>query len=86
MAFLDSSNPQVVEESDVEYRSLMFGDQKRTVTTYRLTWAIDDTGGESPPSTYSGADLMHAAPEIEYGGQAGLYVAVYRTEGGWVDV
>ncbi|MBT4822554.1 MAG: hypothetical protein HN742_30445 [Lentisphaerae bacterium] len=84
MAFLDASDYQVIPSTKVERRfHTILGAQSRNVTEYRLTWAIDDSGGESPPATYSGADLQHHGPEIAYGGANGLYVAIYRSEGAW---
>ena len=84
MAFLDSGNPQVVAHVTVERRHhVLLGAQTRNVTEYRLSWAIDATGGEAPPATYGGIDLMHHGPEIEYGGVAGIYVAFYRDVGAW---
>jgi hypothetical protein len=84
MAFLDSDNPQVIPSTVVEERTNFWGTRlTRNVIEYRLTWAIDDTGGESPPATYSGADLVSHGPEIAYGGSAGLYVALYASKGAW---
>ena len=84
MAFFDAGNYQVVPHTTVERRTNIFGTkEQRDVVEYRLTWACDDSGGESPPATYSGADLLDHAPEVKYGGANGLYVALYRSEGGW---
>jgi len=83
MAFLNP-NYQVVPHTKVESRVNIFGTkQTRDITEYRLTWPIDDAGGELPPVTYSGADLVDHGPEIRYGGASGLYVALYRSEGSW---
>jgi hypothetical protein len=84
MAFLDADNPQVVPSVTVEERTNFWGTRlTRNVTEYRLTWAIDATGGESPPADYLGADLTWHGPEIAYGGGAGLYVAIYALKGAW---
>lgn len=86
MAFLDANDFQVVPSTQVETRTWGISTkQERNVTEYRLTWAIDDSGGESPPGTHGVADLKHHGPEIQYGGANGLYVALYREEGAWAD-
>jgi hypothetical protein len=59
--------------------------KERTNYTYRVTWPIDNTGGEAPPSTWTvGAAtyrLRSAGPERAYGKATGLYTAVYWLKG-----
>jgi hypothetical protein len=52
-----------------------------------LVWAIDDTGGESPASTYSyGGEtytLAAGEPDLTYDRLLGTYTAVYVYTTAW---
>ena len=89
MAFLvDVGSPHVVESFNRKTRTIGLGsiEQYKDITEYRLTWPVDDSGGESPPATYSGATLTSSGPGPQYGAATGQYVAIYRDEGSWTNL
>ena len=97
MAFLNTSTPDLfgpepnVEEEPFTYS---FGaitvntKRRRTVYTLRVTWAIDNLGGEVPPSTQSSGgntyDLVSGRVERGCAKPNGHYTALYRYETSWV--
>ncbi len=88
MAFLKEAN-KAVTSTWIEHRNhTILGEQTRTRYRVRVMWPCDDTGGESPPSTYThpvggSCDLVQSAPEIGYLNLNGVYVAIYETETAW---
>jgi hypothetical protein len=91
MAFLDSDAPDVFgPESQVEEEPYVWGLLRRTNSTVRVVWAIDASGGESPPSTHTiGANtynLLSTSVDRGYGQPLGQYTAIYRKEGTWAPV
>ena len=66
------------------------GYRTRTVTEYRLTWPVDNTGGETVPATHTvGEDeyrLVSTSYDLAYAALNGTLTAVYRLEGDWETV
>jgi hypothetical protein len=99
MAFLDATNHDTFgPEDQIEERpfyivtivGVFSGIERRSNKTLRLVWAINASGGESPPSTHtSGADtytLLSTSVDRSYGQPLGHYTAIYRKEGTWAAV
>lgn len=66
------------------------GYRTRTTTEYRLTWPVDNAGGETVPDTHTiGTDeyrLVATSYDLGYAALAGTLTAVYRLEGDWETV
>ena len=84
------ATPVVRPEFRREYGWLGFNPrgQYMDVWTVTLAYSCDDTGGESPPATYSHPAgptclLVTARPEIPDGKRYGVYRAVYEANGSW---
>lgn len=95
MAFLNTLTPDVFgPEPQVEEEPYLYGFvwtvTRRTNLQLRVTWAINASGGESPPSTWSldgdTYDLVSGSVDRGYGKPNGHYTAVYRKEGTWTPV
>ena len=80
--------PQVEEEPYLY--GFVWTVTRRTNNILRVTWAIDNTGGESPASTYSHGgvtyDLVSGSVERGYSKTQGTFTAVYRKLGTWTPV
>jgi hypothetical protein len=95
MAFLDATNhdtfgPEDQVEEEIVTLHFAWSLYRRTNKTLRLVWAIDKSGGESPPATHAvGADtytLLSTSVDRGYGQPLGHFTAIYRKEGTWAAV
>jgi hypothetical protein len=95
MAFLDSSHPDIFgPEAQVEEEPYLYGFvwsyTTRTNQVLRVVWAINATGSEAPPATWTvGADtyrLLSTSVDRGYGVPLGKYTAIYRLDGTWTPV
>jgi len=100
MAFLTAGAPNTAEDeigpwSEYEYGWYLSGawtwsQQKRAISTYRVYYVVDDTGGEVPNATWTvGAatyNLRSSGPELQYLDKRGIYVCVYELIGDWTPV
>ena len=63
---------------------------RRTNLLLRVTWPIDNTGGESAPATWTlGANTyqkLGTSVDRGYGKVQGHFTATYRKEGTWTPV
>ncbi len=94
MAYLDTTPDVIgptmqVQEEPLAMRGAVggtatMGYRTRTVYEYRVTWPVDNTGGEPVPGTWAtDYRLVSTSIERSYGALSGLLTAVYRKEGDW---
>ena len=89
MALLETT-PYVVTSKwkETDFHTIL-GERWRWRYRVRAEWSCDDTGGESPPTTYShpdsvdDLDIVSAEPQLSHGKPNGIYVAIYEGEGDW---
>jgi hypothetical protein len=99
MAFLDSTpyvvGPVLQVQEDPLARNYGIGGRQigyrtRTTYEYRLTWPVDNTGGEAVPETYTAGDdefrLVSTSYDLGYGGLSGHLTGTYRLLGDWSTV
>lgn len=79
-----------VEETNIQFHtggSLGFVTLHRTVYELQVMWAVDASGGESIPATWSHGgetyDLETADPGIGYDDLNGVCTAIYTRKGEW---
>jgi hypothetical protein len=97
MAFLGGSAPGTADDElgprqEVEYAwgfstGYVWAQKKRTTYTYRVFYAIDDTGGEAPNATWTvGVDtynLRSTSDDLGYLDKRGILTCVYEKIGSW---